>query len=229
MNVDVMRRIDHWAGVPLCCLLTLLRRPFPPRDAAATPKRILFIELSEMGSTILADPAMRKARQQFGAELFFVIFRRNAASLAFLRTVPADNVYTIRAELLFALAWDTLGFLRWSRRRQIDTVVDLELFSRFTALLSGLCGAVRRVGFYRFHNEGLYRGELLTHRVDLQSAYPHRQKLYRPGQRAGQPGGGDPLLENADRRCRDRRAAGRGGPAAGAADAGAHPPHLRRL
>ena len=118
-----------------------------------------------MGSTILADPAMRKARQQFGAELFFVIFRRNAASLAFLRTVPADNVYTIRENSLFALAWDTLGFLRWSRRRQIDTVVDLELFSRFTALLSGLCGAVRRVGFYRFHNEGLYRGELLTHRV----------------------------------------------------------------
>ena len=30
---------------------------------------------------------------------------------------------------------------------------------------SGLSGASRRVGFYRFHNEGLYRGEMLTHRV----------------------------------------------------------------
>jgi ADP-heptose:LPS heptosyltransferase len=38
-------------------------------------------------------------------------------------------------------------------------------FSSFTALLSGLCGADRRVGFHRFHNEGLYRGEMLTHRV----------------------------------------------------------------
>jgi ADP-heptose:LPS heptosyltransferase len=44
-------------------------------------------------------------------------------------------------------------------------VVDLELFSRFTALLTGFSGANRRVGFYRFHNEGLYRGEMLTHRV----------------------------------------------------------------
>jgi ADP-heptose:LPS heptosyltransferase len=47
----------------------------------------------------------------------------------------------------------------------IDTVIDLELFSRFTALLTGLCGADRRIGFYRFHGEGLYRGEMLTHRV----------------------------------------------------------------
>lgn len=60
---------------------------------------------------------------------------------------------------------DTLRFLRWARRNDIDTVVDLELFSRFTGLLTGLCGADRRIGFYRFHNEGLYRGEMLTHRV----------------------------------------------------------------
>jgi ADP-heptose:LPS heptosyltransferase len=33
-----------------------------------------------------------------------------------------------------------------------------------------LCGADRRVGFYRFHQEGLYRGEMLTHRV---SYNPH--------------------------------------------------------
>jgi len=58
-----------------------------------------------------------------------------------------------------------LKFLLWTRRNQIDTVVDLELFSRFTALLTGFSGANRRVGFYRFHNEGLYRGEMLTHRV----------------------------------------------------------------
>jgi ADP-heptose:LPS heptosyltransferase len=39
------------------------------------------------------------------------------------------------------------------------------LFSRFTALITGLSGADRRVGFHRFHQEGLYRGEMLTHRV----------------------------------------------------------------
>jgi ADP-heptose:LPS heptosyltransferase len=167
MNVDTMRRIDHWLGVPLCAAATLLvrlRDAFRPR-AAEPPRRILFVELSEMGTTILAEPAMRKARNTLNAELFFVIFKRNAGSLDLLGTFPRDNVFTISDKSLFALARDTFDFLRWCRAKKIDTVVDLELFSRFTALLSGLSGAARRVGFHRFHNEGLYRGEMLTHRV----------------------------------------------------------------
>ena len=167
MNIDTMRAIDRWVGIPLTFLLTLLmllRWPLG-RRGATLPKRVLFIELSEMGSTILADPAMRKARARLDAELFFVIFKRNAASLDLLGTVPRANIRTIREDSLVALAIDTLSFLVWTRRQNIDTVIDLELFSRFTALLTGLSGAANRVGFHRFHNEGLYRGEMLSHRV----------------------------------------------------------------
>jgi ADP-heptose:LPS heptosyltransferase len=162
-----MRRIDRIAGVPLCFLATIALklwwrlRPKRPRPV----HRILFIELSEMGSTILADPAMRKAREKAGAENYFVIFARNADSLAIMGTIARTNVFTIRTNSLWHLAIDTMAFLRWTRRNAIDTVVDLELFSRFTGLLSGLSGADRRVGFYRFNNEGLYRGDMLTHRV----------------------------------------------------------------
>lgn len=167
MKVDFMRTVDRWAGVPLTFLLTRVRRLrglfVKPRQVA--PRRLLFIELSEMGSTILADPAMKKARERLAAELFFVIFRKNRGSLDLLGTIRPSHIFTIRENNLLSLALDTLRFLRWTRQQQIDTVIDLELFSRFTALLSGLCGAVNRVGFYRFHNEGLYRGELLTHRV----------------------------------------------------------------
>lgn len=167
LGVDTMRRIDRSAGVPLCALTTALLeiwwwlRPMPPRPV----RRVLFIELSEMGSTILADPAMRKARARLNAELYFVIFAQNAESLDLAETISRANVFCIRNTSLWHLALDTLTFLLWTRRNRIDTVVDLELFSRFTALLTGLSGANRRVGFYRFHNEGLYRGEMLTHRV----------------------------------------------------------------
>jgi ADP-heptose:LPS heptosyltransferase len=167
MRVDTMRRIDFWAGVPLCFLATLLLRVwrlFRPA-VSALPKKVLFVELSEMGSAILADPAMRKIKREADAELFFVIFAQNRASLALLGTVPAENIFTLRAGGMLGLVVDTLRFLVWVRRRQIDTVIDLELFSRFTALLTGASGAANRVGFYSFYNEGLYRGELLTHRV----------------------------------------------------------------
>jgi ADP-heptose:LPS heptosyltransferase len=165
MNVDTMRRIDRLAGVPLCAIATALVRMWEwMRGRPARPmRRILFVELSEMGTTILAQPAMRKARER--GELFFVIFARNVGSVELLGEFPVESIFTIRDTSLFALARDTLAFLVWTRRQGIDTVIDLELFSRFTALLTGFAGADRRVGFHRFHNEGLYRGEMLTHRV----------------------------------------------------------------
>jgi ADP-heptose:LPS heptosyltransferase len=66
---------------------------------------------------------------------------------------------------LGGLIKDTLRFLVVARKHRIDTVIDLELFSRFTALLTGLCGARRRVGYHIFHGEGLWRGFMLTRKV----------------------------------------------------------------
>jgi ADP-heptose:LPS heptosyltransferase len=167
MKIDTMRRIDRLAGVPLCAVATVfvrlydwlfLRKPRPVR-------RILFVELSEMGATVLASPAMRKAREGTGAELYFVIFTRNVGSLELLGGFSRDNIFTISDRSIFAIAYGTLAFLLWTRRKGIDTAIDLELFSRFSGLLTGLAGADRRIGFHRFHQEGLYRGEMLTHRV----------------------------------------------------------------
>lgn len=168
MRVDTVRRIDYWVGIPLCAGLSLIAvflKVFLPVRKKTQPKKALFIELSEMGSAILVDPAMRWLRSETGAELYFLIFKKNKPSLQLLKTVPDTNIFTIRDEGLFSLAFDTLKFLIQARRSGIDTVIDLELFSRFTALLTGLSGARNRVGYYAFHHEGLYRGSLLTHRV----------------------------------------------------------------
>ena len=167
MNIDLMRKVDYFAGVPLCALATPFVRlaSLFSTQKILTTRKVLFIELSEMGSAILVDPAMRKMQTVANAELFFVIFEGNAASLRLLNTVPIANVFTIRENNMLNLAIDSLRFLAWTRKNNIDTVIDLELFSRYSALLTGLCGAVKRVGFHAFFNEGLYRGAMLTHRV----------------------------------------------------------------
>ena len=166
MKVDTMRVIDHYVGVPLCFLLKLVFKVkeliFRPKEKQ--PENVLFIELSEMGSAILADPAMRWLKDQ-GKTLHFVIFEKNAASLKLLNTIPEERIFTIRPDSLFTLAYDSLRFLAWCRQRNIDTTIDLELFSRFTALLSRLSGAVNRTGYDGVHEEGLYRGNFLTHPV----------------------------------------------------------------
>lgn len=170
MKVDTMRRIDHLAGVPLCFLVTIFTKLLSVFSfkKSATVKNVLLIELSEMGSAILVDPAMRKLKQN-GASLYFVIFKKNAPSLHLLGTVEKENIFTIREDSLISLVTDTLRFFIWTRKNKIDTIIDLELFSRFTALLTGLSGASRRIGYHAFHNEGLYRGDLLTHKVAYNS------------------------------------------------------------
>lgn len=168
IDPDRMRLIDKYAGIPLTFAATLLqslRRVLARGKSTSRPRKILFIELAEMGSTILADPALRKSRDHFGAEIYFVIFRKNKPSLTLLKTVPEEHIFIIDESSLPTLFISVLRFIGWSRRMGIDTVVDLELFSRFSALLTWLSGAANRVGFYPFHSEGLYRGELLTHRV----------------------------------------------------------------
>jgi len=164
-----MRAIDHWVGVPLCAVVSPVvalvdgfKNIFS--RGSQTPRKLLFIELSEMGSAILVDPAMRNAQAR-GAELFFLIFKSNRASLTLLNTVKPENIFTIDSSSLSGLIKDTLQFLILARKHRIDTVIDLELFSRFTALLTGLCGARRRVGYHIFHGEGLWRGFMLTRKV----------------------------------------------------------------
>ena len=171
MNVDLMRKVDYYAGVPLCFLATFIVKLSNLFSNTGKPKRVLLVELSEMGSAIIVDPAMQKLKNVAGAELFFVIFDKNKPSLKLLNSVEDQNIFTIRETGIVPLALDTLKFFWWCRQRQIDSVIDLELFSRYSALLTGLSGANNRVGFHAFHNEGLDRGAMLTHKV---SYNPHQ-------------------------------------------------------
>ncbi|MDP1573446.1 MAG: glycosyltransferase family 9 protein [Coxiellaceae bacterium] len=170
MKVDTMRKIDFYVGIPLTFLVSIVVRFFDIFRRKPSNKKILFIELSEMGSTVLADPAMRKIRDHSSAALYFVIFSKNRMSLDLLKTIPDENIFVLRDNTLFLLLWDAWRYLWWCRRQKFYATVDLELFSRVSALLSGCSGAIHRVGFYKFYNEGLYRGNMLTHRV---SYNPH--------------------------------------------------------
>ena len=169
MKVNTMRVIDRYVGIPLCFLvcnilrlIQWVRRAVHRRPMLRRPEKVLLVELSEMGSAVLADPAMRWLRSEH-CELHFVIFKSNKPSLHLLNTVPEANIFTIRPDSFFTLLFDSFRFLLWSRRKKIDSTIDLELFSRYTSLLCRLSGAVNRGGYHAIHEEGLYRGNHLTH------------------------------------------------------------------
>ena len=175
MRIATMRWIDRWAGVPLVAVLVGLyrlrwqiARPKRPR----TIERIAFLGLSELGSAVIADPAVRRARALFPrAEIHFVIFAGNRDCVGMLGTIDPQRVLTVRECSFLAFVIDSLSAVRALRRVRIDIVIDLELFSRYTSILSLLSGAPIRSGFHRFFNEGLYRGNHLTHPVQYN---PHQ-------------------------------------------------------
>jgi ADP-heptose:LPS heptosyltransferase len=165
MNVNAMRKIDKWVGVPLCFIFSVVNQfynLFSTGTKQPDPSKTLFIELSEMGSAVIVDPAMRKLRREGNAELFFAIFQDNYKSLEILQTVKPENIFKMRSENLFYLAIDVFRFMQWCRKKKITCVIDLELFSRFTAILCFFSGAKFRVGFASFHDEGLYRGNMIN-------------------------------------------------------------------
>lgn len=177
MKLNMMRAMDYWVGVPLTFCLTWILKPFFYFKKSRPVKRLLFLELSEMGSVILANPAMEKAKKVLNAELYFVIFKKNVHSVRLLKTIPETHVFCIRENNLWVFVWDCCRFFIWTRKMKIDTVCDLELFSRVSAILTGLSGASNRVGFYRYYYEGLYRGNMLTHKVSY-NAHQHIAKNF---------------------------------------------------
>jgi ADP-heptose:LPS heptosyltransferase len=166
LDPDRMRRADRWIGIPACFLLTLWSRLFRRRNPAVPNANVLFIELAEMGTTVIACPAIRRLQEiRPDAKVYFLLLKQIEASIRVLDIVPDAHVLTIDASSPWTVLRDTVRFMRNARRLNIDTVINLEAFTRFTAMIGYLSGAATRVGFHRFHQEGLYIGDLFTHRV----------------------------------------------------------------
>jgi lipopolysaccharide heptosyltransferase II len=178
LNADRQRWIDRVFGRPLCWLVFLLLRLRGSEPPPADVQRILIIVLSEMGAIVLTRPMFERLRQNHPAAEFYVLCsEQNRAALDLVDAVPAAQVITIRSGSLAALAADLVGAVRRMRALRLDAVLDLELFARLSAILAGLSGAAIRVGFDRFTQEGLYRGNLMNRPV-LYNPYQHIAKQF---------------------------------------------------
>ncbi len=160
MSVETMRWLDRWLGVPLCFLLSLgarWRGWLPARQATtARPRRVLCIQLAEMGSLVLVGPSLQWLRSQ-GLVPSFVSFARNRECLSMVGMGDAERVFLWRTDTAWVFGRDFLRFLAWAWRQRFDVSIDFEPCSRFSALLGLLAGARQRAGFA---HDGVYRGRL---------------------------------------------------------------------
>src|SRR5262245_34769633 len=174
MDTDTLRFLDRYVGIPLCWVSTLahqLARIGKRNLSLPTPRKVLVIKLSEMGSSVLAYPALAELKKRCpDVELFFLAFKNNVGIIHALNLTAPSNVITVDVASQRCLLLSGFEAIRRLLRERIDSTIDMDFFSRFTAFFSFLICRGNRVGFHRYTTEGLYRGNLLTHRV---SYSPH--------------------------------------------------------
>lgn len=182
MDIKFMRYIDSWLGIPVCFLIGILnlfiRCGKIPANKQAYQK-MLFVKLSEIGAIILAYPLLKRMKEEYpAAELFFITFEKNKSVLGLLGGIVEEkNVFTIREDSLWLFISDSLRVIRKIRKERIDIAFDLEFFSRFSAVLTYLSKADKRIGFYRYNFEGLYRGNFFSHNIQYNPLI-HISKTY---------------------------------------------------
>jgi ADP-heptose:LPS heptosyltransferase len=168
MTVKTLQRADTWIGVPLCALLTLVRRILP--DSSLNPteqvRSLVVVKLAEQGSTVLAYPALKRAVEVCGRDnVYFVCIEENRFILDVMDIIPKSNVLTISIRSVASLISSTLAVLRQLRTRKVDAAIDMEFLTRASAAVTFLTGGRRRVGFHAYFGGGLWRGNLMTHRL----------------------------------------------------------------
>ena len=182
MKLQTQRFIDRWVGQLLCSVVSawvrLTGRFGAPALLGEAPKNILVILLSEMGSIVLAGPMFAELRRKYpGVKLHILQLKKNQEVSKLLQLTQTEYMHSLDDSSGGALLRDILK-ISWSMRQLgLDAVIDCELFSRVSALLSFSTGAPVRAGFTPHTQEGLYRGSFINHAIPY-NPYQHISKQF---------------------------------------------------
>ena len=166
MKVETQRRIDYYVGTIICRVFSIYYKIFKKQPRPLKPQRILIILLSEMGALVLGYPMFQRLKEKYpGAALHIMLFEKNREVVELLGIIPPENIIAINDRSLPVFARTALSALSQMRRLNLDAVIDCELFSRISSILSFMSGAAIRVGFHPHTQEGLYRGNFMSRPV----------------------------------------------------------------
>ena len=177
MHPDTMRFIDRWAGIPLCFFTSLLllkkNKTVASKKVADT---IVFIGIAEIGALVVAFPAIQEARKQNpNSRVCFITAPAGKQTLE-LMGFDEKDILLIRTSSIQNILGDIIKLRNAFKKVSVSAVV-LEPFTRFSTLVASWIGASKRIGCYRFLAEGVYLGNLLTHRL-VYNPHLHASKTY---------------------------------------------------
>jgi ADP-heptose:LPS heptosyltransferase len=177
MHPDTMRFIDRWAGIPLCFFTSLLLwKNKKTSIGTEITDTIVFIGIAEIGALVVAFPAIQEARKQNpNSRVCFITAPAGKQTLE-LMGFDEKDILLIRTSSIQNILGDIIKLRNAFKKVSVSAVV-LEPFTRFSTLVASWIGASKRIGCYRFLAEGVYLGNLLTHRL-VYNPHLHASQTY---------------------------------------------------
>ena len=202
MHPDTMRLIDRWVGIPLCFFASFwpwkkyrVDSSVPFKTGTPPPSDIIvFIGIAEIGALVVAYPAIEEARKQFPKSRICFITAAAGVQTLELMGFEEEDILLLETDSIKSLLQGLLKIRTHFKEERVSAVV-LEPFARFSTLLSAWIGASQRIGCYRFLNEGVYLGSLLTHRLVYNSHLHASQTYFAMTKALNEPGSTEPLLK----------------------------------
>lgn len=154
----IIRWADRYIGTLICWMFNLLN-VFKIKKNVKAFKNVLVIQLFEMGAGIMAYPSIKYIKEKLGEVNIYFLSTNNIKEVwELLNVVPSENILTINDKNLFTFATSLIKQIIYLRKREIDLVIDFQLFMRISSTIAFLVRPNQIAGFYRYGLEGLYRG-----------------------------------------------------------------------
>jgi ADP-heptose:LPS heptosyltransferase len=179
MTLRAKQLIDNWLGTPLCLILNLLARFLGivlrrDHNLTGSPRTIVISKYLGIGSVINAFPLINALRKRYpSVRIVFISTAELSQVLGFFPDV--DQILLIQEDNLFSLTWSTLVVLIQLWRMKPEVFVDLEVFSRYSSIVTTLSCTRNRIGFYL--ESTLFRKGLYTHLIYF-NRFNHIQEIY---------------------------------------------------
>jgi len=174
--MHTLQAADRALGRIALLALQPLRWTRALRRKKKTPERVLLIKFWGIGSLELLTPAVRTLRRRHpGASLTLLTLSQNQAFAQGLGLFDDVLPFDVGASSWPAMTRRILGLVRGLRRRGFDLVYDFEFFTRFSAVISMLCGATMSRGFA---SPTIWRGGFHTETVPF-NRYWHVARNFR--------------------------------------------------
>lgn len=162
--MQTKRALDLYLGGMLMGILFpwawLIGRMFKRDHSHRVRGGICFIKLLGGGSLVIAYPAILGLKRQYPTATFSLICSKGIKPFAELLDV-FDRVDEIEDSSLYLLVKSAFKCL--FKNIRVDTVVDFEVYSRLSTVLSTLTCARNRIGFYL--DVVFWRRRLYTHLI----------------------------------------------------------------